>query len=897
MNLENSVSDSMKPPTSCAENCTCRPSRRHIVQLAALGVATAMTAAFPAMAGPFETADFQKLVPADKKLSPEWLQSLFARGQRTVYRGADLRFIGMPVGGLCAGQLYLGGDGKLWHWDIFNEQQHTGSAHYAKPPPPRSPVDQGFSLKFIAAGKAIERTLDANSFKDVSFSGEYPFGFVEYRDEDCPIEISLEAFSPFIPLNVDDSSLPATALRFTLKNIGKEKIDIELTGWLQNAVCLNNGVKAGGVRKNRVGRDPKLLYLDCSATPIAPATALKPKAPPTTLPAFFDLPDYGTMALSLLEPGELDDGNAAVDSGAVERPMTEKLVGSVTRQATLEPGAAHVATFVISWRFPNLVIKNIQGGVGRHYATRFMSAVEVAKHIAENWPHLYGQTKLWHDTWYDSTLPYWFLDRTLLNASILATSTAHRFANGRFWGWEGVGCCEGTCTHVWQYEQAMGRLFPQLDVLLRERCDFAMGVGFHPDTGIIGHRGEHLGAAVDGQAGTILRAYRDHQTSADGAFLKRNWPNIRKAVEWLIQQDGNGDGILEGPQHNTLDTEWFGPVAWLSGLYLASLRAAEEMANDAGDADFAAHCRRIFDAGQKQFVATLFNGEYFINKPDPKRPDAINSGSGCEIDQVFGQSWAWQVALGRILPAEQTLSALRSLWRYNFTPDVGPYRQAHKPGRWYAMPGEAGLLMCTFPKADWDYEKAKGKGPQWAAGYFNECMNGFEYQVAGHMISEGMVREGLAVGRAIHDRYHASRRNPWNEVECGDHYARSMASYGLFTAACGFAYHGPKGYMAFAPRLTPDDFKAAFTAAEGWGTFAQKHEGTSLRASLVVNCGRLRLRELALDLPDGAAGDQAAVTIDGKAVEATVQLGGRRAKVRLEAEVVLTEGQQLTVKL
>src|SRR6185369_11236940 len=218
----------------------------------------------------------------------------------------------------------------------------------------------------------------------------------------------------------------------------------------------------------------------------------------------------------------------------------------------------------------------------------------------------------------------------------------------------------------------------------------------------------------------------------------------------------------------------------------------------------------------------LFDGEYFINKVDSKHLDAINSGTGCEIDQVMGQSWAFQVGLPRVFPARETLSALRALWRYNFTPDAGPYRDVYKAGRWYAMPGEAGLLMCTFPRSDWDYARAKGKGPDWAAGYFNECMNGFEYQVASHMIAEGMIMEGLAVTRAVHDRYHASRRNPWNEVECGDHYARSMASYGIFLAAAGFEHHGPQGHIGFAPRVTPEDFRAAFTTAEGWGSYSQK---------------------------------------------------------------------------
>ena len=245
------------------------------------------------------------------------------------------------------------------------------------------------------------------------------------------------------------------------------------------------------------------------------------------------------------------------------------------------------------------------------------------------------------------------------------------------------------------------------------------------------------------------------------------------------------------------------------------------MARVCGDADYAGRCRQLFDLGSASLVPELFNGEYFINKVDPAHLDAINSGTGCEIDQMMGQSWAWQVGLGRIFPREETLTALRALYRYNFTPDAGRYHLQMKVGRWYAMPGEAGLLVCTFPKPDWSYPQASGKGPTWAAQYFNECQSGYEHEVASHMIAEGLVTEGLAVLRAIHDRYAAAKRNPFNEIECGDHYSRAMASYGSFVSACGFEYRGPEGYLSFAPRLTPEKFRAAFTSAQGWGSFAQ----------------------------------------------------------------------------
>jgi len=291
----------------------------------------------------------------------------------------------------------------------------------------------------------------------------------------------------------------------------------------------------------------------------------------------------------------------------------------------------------------------------------------------------------------------------------------------------------------------------------------------------------------------------------------------------------------------------------------------------------------------------LWNGEFFIQKPDPKFPKAVRSGTGCEIDQVFGQSWAFQVGLGRILPVDKVKSALRALWKYNFAPDVGPYRGVNKKGRWYAMPGEAGLLMCTWPNGE-----GEGADKRVQVGYdyyFNECMNGFEYQAAGHMLWEGLVQEGLAVTRAIHDRYHASRRNPWNEVECGDHYARSMASFGVFLAACGYEYHGPKGHLGFAPRLSPEDFRAPFTSAEGWGTFSQKREAQTQMDVIELKWGKLRLKTLAFALPENAKPGKVAVTVAGNAVAAEHAVAGGRVLITLAAEASIQAGQTIEVRM
>jgi hypothetical protein len=456
-------------------------------------------------------------------------------------------------------------------------------------------------------------------------------------------------------------------------------------------------------------------------------------------------------------------------------------------------------------------------------------------------------------------------------------------------------------------------VFPELERAFREMVDFKAGIGFHPDSGIIGHRGEfNAHPATDGQAGSILRAYREHQMSADSAFLKRIWPNVKKAIEFLIREDGDGNGLLEGKQPHTLDASWYGPMGWLSGMYLASLAAGEAMAIEMGDTDFAKQCRTIIDQGSKNIVAEVFDGEYFIHRPDPA-VRALNSNKGCHIDQVLGQAWMKQVGLGRVIPKQETVSALNSLWKYNFAPDAGQYSLDHiqieKAFRWYAMPGEAGLLMCTWPKGGateavpGDRLRTKENPPVYTGpgGYFNECMNGFEYQVAAHMVYEGkpgdeLVEKGLAIAKAVHERYGAEKRNPYNEIECSDHYARSMASYGVFLAACGFEYHGPKGRIGFAPRVSPDNFKAPFTAAEGWGSFAQKVVDGQQSASIELHYGKLALNEFALNQVAGTMASRAVVVVDGKEVSAVFRNSAGRWVVRFPKGLRLDAGQKMEVR-
>ena len=239
-------------------------ARRDFLALTGLTIAGATLGSLPVMAGPFAPADFDGGAPGDKRLRAEWLASLTARGAKTVYRGSELDKIGMPIGGIGAGQLYLGGDGRLWHWDIFNIPHGTGDANYAHPPMPSSPLDQGFELQVTVGGVTDVRPLERTGFRNLSFNGQYPIGTVEYRDDACPITLMQEAFSPFIPLNTDDSSLPATILHFTLRNTGKKLAKVSLTGRMENAICLQNRLR-DGIRRNRVLMSRGATFLNAFA--------------------------------------------------------------------------------------------------------------------------------------------------------------------------------------------------------------------------------------------------------------------------------------------------------------------------------------------------------------------------------------------------------------------------------------------------------------------------------------------------------------------------------------------------------------------------------------------------------------------------------------------------------
>lgn len=633
--------------------------------------------------------------------------------------------------------------------------------------------------------------------------------------------------------------------------------------------------------------------------------------------------EFGTLALSSVGPGEVGivgtkeealafiQANAAAAAKPVAAvvPFEQRPLGCVARTVAIEPGSSAVVTFVVSWHFPNL-----HTGQGVMYANWFDDAADVARKLAPRLDELRRQTRMFCDTYYrDTTLPWWLVSRLMMPLSTLASGTSQWWRNGRFWGWEGVGCCEGTCTHVWNYAQGEAFLFPELARSTRTMQD--LGEGFDPATGLVGFRSDRNYAA-DGQCGTVLKCYREHLLSGDDGFLRAHWPRIRQVLAYSIAQDrcaantraegggatagpggpgvpaGDPDGVIENSQHNTFDINFEGPNTFVGSLYLAALRAGAEMAERMNQPADAQRYRKLAERGRAWTEKHLFNGEYFEQRVPAGANDRWQYGAGCLSDQMFGQNWAHLLGLGHLYDPIRVHSALAAVYRYNWTPDVAALNTIHPPERWFARAGEGGLLTCTWPRGGRAAEPVR---------YRDEVWTGIEYQVAAGLLWEGMVDEALAILKAVDERYDGGKHNPWNEVECGDHYARALASWGAYLALCGFRYDGPAARLGFAPRLAPDGFAAFFSAAEGWGTMRQTRAARSQTQRVEVKWGRLRLATLQGELPDGAGDATARVTLRRGAEVVSQQTAQRVGEVSRTVavsmpEAVLSAGDSVEVE-
>jgi uncharacterized protein (DUF608 family) len=786
--------------------------------------------------------------------------------------------IAMPVGGIGTGTVSLSGYGALVDWEIMSrpakgftpkyagvevinrapffsiyikEENKEAQALLMEGPVP-SHFDEGFY-----GSKAPNHGLPR--FAEATFQTAYPFGQVLLHDEDVPVDITVGAFNPLIPGNTDDSSLPMAVLSYKVKNTSNKTITISLAGNIPNFIGFDGKEGQAYENINTYREEDGLKGIHYTAGEKVDTTSAQ----------------WGTFSLTTnsegqssyrtcWQPGEwgnstLEFWDDYIDDGLLEERTSEQKnnMGSLAVETTLVSGEEKDIRFYITWNFPNRPAFNKKENVGNYYATLYNDSWEVAQKTVGRIPELEKHTKMFVEAFINSDYPAVVKEAALFNLAHFRTQLAFKTQFGYYHGWEGIkdneGSGTGSCTHVWNYEQTIPFLFGDVAQNMREvEFEYAMD-----DRGMMNYRihlplkdkGTEFGlAAADGQMGCIMKYYREWQLSGDDAFLKKNWPNVKKALEFCWIKNGwdpDKDGVMEGSQHNTMDVEYYGPNPQMGFWYLGALRATEEMASYLGEKDFAMTCRALYENGSAWMDENLFNGEYYIQEiVPPMALDSIADGlirvkrrlvpedpqyqleEGCLVDQLVGQVMAHILDLGYLADKDNILKTNTSILKYNYRESLLKHPNFMRS---YAYKDESALLMAAYP----------GERPKQPFPYFTEVMTGFEHAAAVEMLYEGQTDEGLKTIQDIRNRYDGKKRNPFNEAEYGHHYARSMMAWGGVLASSGFHYSGVEKSM----RFTSEPGIYFWSNGYSWGTCEVK-DG---EAFLTVLYGQLELDTFAIE--------------------------------------------------
>ena len=777
--------------------------------------------------------------------------------------------IALPIGGIGTGTVSLGGRGELRDWEIMNRPAkgfNPGPAFFAvrvSSPSLKSvvralqgPVD--YSDYEGASGAQRATSPGLPHFRSCSFDGGYPFGQVNLSDPGVPVNVCVRAFNPLLPADPDASGIPIAILSYVVENPTHELLRVSICGSLQNFIGNDGTNDVASGNRNAFMESPDIAGILMTSEGVQKdaeqwgTIALTTPRNQSISYRTSWLPDrWGTPLLDFWDDFS-DDGILTERKSDSKTPW-----GSVAVTKEIPPRETRVFTFYVTWHFPNRFAWS-QKVVGNYYTTQYADAWDVAEKTVPRLPRLEEETLKFVSSFCNSSLPDVVKEAALFNLSTLRSQTCFRIPDGTLFTWEGCGdkegCCWGSCTHVWNYEQAIPFLFGSLAKSMR-RVEF----GFETDSlGLMSFRAtlplnEKLWGkgAADGQMGCIMKMYRDWQLSGDQGLLDALWPGVKKAVEfcWIPGGwDADKNGVMEGCQHNTMDVEYYGPNAQMEIWYLGALAAAEQMARHQEDADFAATCHRLYEQGKAWTDANLFNGRYYIQIVQPPlessrvAPSLIvgmgstdftnpeyQLGKACLVDQLVGQFLAHVCDLGYLVNPANVRTTLKSIMKYNYRSSLADHFNCL---RTFALGDESALLMAAYPDGR----------PENPFPYFTEVMTGFEYTAANGMLFEGQLANGLQCIKSIRDRYDGLKRNPYDEAECGHHYGRAMASWGAVLALTGFHYSAVDQTLA----LAGGEGVTFWSNGYAYGTVRQKTVGSQMLTTISALKGTLSFRTLTL---------------------------------------------------
>jgi uncharacterized protein (DUF608 family) len=789
-------------------------------------------------------------------------RNLFETGGEISYDGAA-GVAKFPLGGLGTGNISVGSRGQLCDWEIFNwpgKGQFVPFSFFAirTKEEGQEPVSRILESKICPPYYKSHGFLNGElagipRFEKSNMTGKQPFVYVDLYDGRIPVSVRMEAYTPFIPLNADDSGIPAAIIKYRVKNPTDKAIEVSVAGTLANVVGFDgydvfNNVRLADEVQNEYKTENGFQGWYYTAKHLK-ETDLK----------------FGSMAFATTNTGNVsrkkwlhgqwtdnaqdfwDDfcrDGALDEEEDIEAKGCDLLehydfsflnlkerISSICSSETIRPNEEKVFEFIISWYFPNRpkgwieydadLERYQKGGYGtirNYYATLFTDAWNAIQYTVSKKDYLESNSHAFEDALFGTSLPAYVLDAVASNITSMKSNCCFRIEDGNFLGWEGIrdyiGCGQGNVNHVWNYATAVAGLFPELEITMRN-VEFNIELdedGCMPFRArkCLGESRWDMIPACDGQFGSILRVYREWKYTGDDDFLRGIWDNMMKAMEYAIKEwDTDGDGVLDGKMHVTYDIEFYGPNTMTNSIYLGAIKGVAEMAEYLGKTEIAQKYNILFKKASGLTDERLFNGEYYIQELEDVDAYRYQYGKGCLTDQLLGQFMSHAAGLDYVLPREHVKKALESIYKYNFRDRMEDVANVQ---RTYALNDEAGLVLCSWPN---------GGRPRFPFAYCDEVWTGVEYQVAVCMVKEGMLEEALTIIKAVRDRYDGYKRCPWSETEAGHHYVRPMSSFSLIPVFAGYQCDMVRKTMSFDPCMNKSDYTTFWINGKAWGTYRQ----------------------------------------------------------------------------
>lgn len=690
---------------------------------------------------------------------------------------------GVPLGGIGAGKLEIMPCGVLDNFTFLNNYNRpfTNSSENET----IGVLGYHFGIYYKDSNKKVVKLLetikvaDYPTIEEIKYKGEFPFVYIDYLDKDIALDISLEAYSPFIPREEKNSSLPVANFDFKIGNPCNHYIEAALLVNVRNIVgewCVG--------RFNQIIDESELISLNMLLAKHLPLdqsqgniSVTVPKSNKYTVsflgeyncaskPFVFNSQNIRLEAFELFsKDGELPNTNSEipVNSESVE------LAGGLSIKFRLKPKSKIKIPIIFTWSFP-LCFE------GHVYNSDFRNSREVAHYVYNNVKELSQKTSEFNKQVKNLKISGWLKDALLNNLYTFFSSTIWT-KKMKFAFWESPQTCPlaGTLDVRFYSSIALALLFPQLEsteLMQFAEAQYADGYIMHD----LGRMRLDLSSIStnrlywkDLNSKFILMAYRDYLWTQDINFLKKLYPFIKKAFYWLIDTDKNKDYLPdnEGADHTFDLWNCYGASSYTSSIFLAAALALKKISQILVDKPTEEIVKEYFNKGKINFEKKLWQKTYFIeynNRNNRNLKGFPKISLSCTVGQLTGQWYAHLLDLGYIVSKEKVKRAIKTILELN------------------AKDSPYGITNSVYPNGERN----------------NSCLHSaniwiaLNYSFLSLAIYEGFLKEADEIGQRIWANICEKEKNVWNQPDMysssqgeylfGDHYMRNLAIWSILFA-------------------------------------------------------------------------------------------------------------------